>query len=145
MQVWDASARAWAPFASKDKVLFELTLIDPFIRAPFALADAKTGLYRARHTMPDSFGVYKWRTTVDQFRGAAAGLTFIQHDVTVPVRPFAHNEYPRFLLAAYPYYASAGAVMAAFVLFCAAFLLTKDAPLQAAAAVAGGKVVKKAD
>lgn len=36
--------------------------------------------------------------------------------VQVPVRPFKHNEYERFLLCAYPYYASAFSTMVAFFL-----------------------------
>ncbi len=47
----------------------------------------------------------------------------LQH--IVPVRPFKHNEYERFLLAAYPYYASAFSTMAAFFLFGFFFLYHK--------------------
>lgn len=49
----------------------------------------------------------------------------------VSIRPFTHSEYERFLVAAYPYYASALSVMAGFLVFCAAFLYSKeDAPTQ---------------
>lgn len=40
----------------------------------------------------------------------------------VPVRPFRHNEFERFLTAAYPYYAATASTMAAFFLFTLAFL-----------------------
>jgi oligosaccharyltransferase complex subunit beta len=43
----------------------------------------------------------------------------------VPVRPFKHDEYERFLLAAYPYYAGAASTMAAFLLVGLAVLYTK--------------------
>ena len=38
------------------------------------------------------------------------------------MRPFKHDEYERFLLAAYPYYASAVSTMAAFFLVGIAYL-----------------------
>lgn len=44
----------------------------------------------------------------------------------VSIRPFTHNEHERFLVVAYPYYASAISVMVGFVVFCAAFLYTGD-------------------
>ena len=44
----------------------------------------------------------------------------------VSIRPFTHSEYERFLVAAYPYYASALSVMVGFLMFCAAFLYSKD-------------------
>jgi oligosaccharyltransferase complex subunit beta len=37
------------------------------------------------------------------------------------VRPFRHNEFERFLVAAYPYYASVFSTMGAFFLFGFAF------------------------
>lgn len=51
----------------------------------------------------------------------------------VSIRPFTHSEYERFLVAAYPYYASALSVMVGFLMFCAAFLYSKDdAPAKSA-------------
>lgn len=47
--------------------------------------------------------------------------------IQVSIRPFTHSEYERFLVAAYPYYASAVSVMVGFLIFCAAFLYTGDA------------------
>ena len=43
----------------------------------------------------------------------------------VSVRPFRHNEFERFLVAAYPYYSSVFSTMAAFFLFGFAFLYHK--------------------
>ena len=51
--------------------------------------------------------------------------TLLQLQHIVPVRPFKHNEYERFLLAAYPYYASAASTMAAFFVFGFFFLYHK--------------------
>ena len=41
-------------------------------------------------------------------------LTLFKIQTQVPVRPFKHNEYERFLVCAYPYYASALSSMVAF-------------------------------
>ncbi len=147
LEQYDGSKNEWVPFVT-DKLLFELTLIDPFIREQFPPVAGSPGTYALTKKLPDSFGVYKLRVTLDQFRDTAAGFTFIEHEVTVPVRPFAHNEYPRFLLVAYPYYVSAFAVTAAFFVFCAAFLLTKDTGVAGAAATsasAKASTGKKAD
>lgn len=43
----------------------------------------------------------------------------------VPVRPFKHDEYERFLLAAYPYYTSAVSTMVAFFALGLVFLYGK--------------------
>ncbi len=45
--------------------------------------------------------------------------------VQVSVRPFRHNEFERFLVAAYPYYMSVFSTMAAFFVFGFAFLYHK--------------------
>jgi hypothetical protein len=55
------------------------------------------------------------------------GYTTIHVAEQVSVRPFRHNEYERFIVAAYPYYASALASMAATFLFGLAFLYHRSA------------------
>lgn len=44
---------------------------------------------------------------------------------TVPIRPFKHHEYERFIVQAYPYYASIASCMAGFLAVGALFLWTK--------------------
>ena len=44
---------------------------------------------------------------------------------TVPIRPFKHNEYERFIGQAFPYYASAASMMAGFLALGALLLWTK--------------------
>jgi oligosaccharyltransferase complex subunit beta len=41
------------------------------------------------------------------------------------VRPFKHDEYERFIVQAYPYYASVASMMAGFLALGALFLYTK--------------------
>jgi len=56
--------------------------------------------------------------------GCSLTAVFSSHQV-VPVRPFRHDEYERFITAAYPYYVSAASTMAAFFLLGIAVLYTK--------------------
>ena len=49
----------------------------------------------------------------------APSWTYIRHSTLASVVPFRHDEYPRFILGAYPFYASTFSVSAAFLVFCA--------------------------
>jgi len=44
----------------------------------------------------------------------------------IPVHPYRHDEFERFIDVAYPYYASAFSLMAGFFLFGVVFLFSKD-------------------
>jgi len=70
--------------------------------------------------VPDVYGVFKF---VIEYR--RAGYSSIELQEEIPVRPYKHNEFERFLMAAYPYYASATSTMAAFLLFGIVFLYQK--------------------
>ncbi|KAL6767256.1 DGL1 [Auxenochlorella protothecoides x Auxenochlorella symbiontica] len=106
-----------APYAAED-VQVELTMLDPHVRA--TLTHDGAGTFSARVTAPDAYGVFKW---VLSYR--RRGLTGLELSRTVPIRPFAHNEYERFIFQAYPYYGSIFSLMAAFLATGAAFLYTK--------------------
>ncbi len=71
-------------------------------------------------TVPDVYGVFKF--VVDY---APIGYSYIHVEEQAPVRPFRHNEFDRFLVAAYPYYASTFSTMAAFFIFGFYFLYNK--------------------
>lgn len=73
------------------------------------------GNYTAHIKVPDVYGVFKF--VVDYQR---PGFSHISLSEQLPVRPFRHDEYERFLVAAYPYYASAASLMVAFLVldFC---------------------------
>lgn len=70
--------------------------------------------------MPDVYGVFKYVVKYTR-----PGYSRIERSITVPVRPFRHNEYERFIPAAYPYYASAFSMMAGFFVFSFYFLYHK--------------------
>lgn len=103
------------------------------------------GHYFTSFQVPDVYGVYKFMVTYQKQGYTALGLTqtvptrrilttvaqcptfllVAEHSpfrLQVSVRPFRHNEFQRFLPAAYPYYASVFFTMAAFFLFGCVFL-----------------------
>ena len=122
IEEYDGIARKWVPYES-DRVQFEVIMLDPYIRQ--RLPAVAPGKYALDFKVPDTFGIYKFRTTVDQFQTGGDGSGFVEDDVIVSIRPFKHTEYERFLLVASPYYAGAFTVMAAFFLFSVLFLYSK--------------------
>eukprot|EP00640_Fibrocapsa_japonica_P001078 CAMPEP_0113934304 /NCGR_PEP_ID=MMETSP1339-20121228/1637_1 /TAXON_ID=94617 /ORGANISM="Fibrocapsa japonica" /LENGTH=433 /DNA_ID=CAMNT_0000936047 /DNA_START=226 /DNA_END=1527 /DNA_ORIENTATION=+ /assembly_acc=CAM_ASM_000762 len=106
----------WVGYVADD-IQLEFVMLDPYIRTDLTCADQKTGLYSATFQVPDVYGVFKFRL---QYR--RPGLTTLGFSTQVSVRPFKHNEYERFIDAAFPYYASAFSVMAGFFVFSFFFL-----------------------
>lgn len=90
-----------------DDVQIEFVMLDPYIRS--TLVPQGNGTFTATVKIPDSYGVFKW--VIDYRR---LGYSWINDVVTVSVRPFRHYEYERFIVQAYPYYASAASMMAGF-------------------------------
>ena len=70
--------------------------------------------------VPDVYGIYKFRV---QYR--RPGLSVLSLSDQVSIRPFRHNEYERFISAAFPYYTSYFVIMAGFFVFTFMFLFTK--------------------
>lgn len=73
----------------------------------------------------DSFGLVT-RKDFD----AAIRWTHLQSTTVVPVVPPRHDEYPRFLTAAWPYYVGALSTSIGFVLFSALWLAGDDRDLK---------------
>lgn len=101
-----------------DDVQLSFVMLDPYVRQP--LVPSTDGPLRLRFKVPDVYGVFKY--VVDYRR---AGYSYIDLQHVVPVRSRRHDEYPRFLPAAYPYYAAALSTMAAFWLAGPALLYSK--------------------
>ncbi|GIL45161.1 hypothetical protein Vafri_2479 [Volvox africanus] len=94
------------PFAADD-IQLEFIMLNPYIRQP--LQHDGNGTFSLRFKVPDVYGVFKYY--IDY---AHRGYSYIKLTHQVPVRPFKHNEYERFLVCAYPYYASAISIMVGF-------------------------------
>ena len=66
--------------------------------------------------------------------------SFVSVSDTASVVPLRHDEYPRFVVGAYPYYVGTFSVSAAFLLFCGIWLALGEG-----AGVARGNKGKKAE
>jgi oligosaccharyltransferase complex subunit beta len=95
-------------------------MLNPYIRT-YLQGDAN-GKFSKTFLTPDIYGIYKFRI---QYR--RPGYSTLSFSDQVSVRPFAHNEYERFILSAYPYYISTFSMMVGFFLFGFGFLYHKDA------------------
>jgi oligosaccharyltransferase complex subunit beta len=108
---------AWVPYSGKD-VQVEFVRIDPFVRATMT---NKNSIISTQFKIPDVYGVYQFRVNHHRL-----GYTRIQTTTQVSVRPLRHNQYERFILSAYPYYASSFSMMAGVLLFSLVFLHYKE-------------------
>ena len=108
----------WVPFQS-DQVYLEFVMLDPYIRR--YLKHNGQGRYAIDFQVPDVYGVYTFKAKFNQ-----VGYNWMDVKTQVPVRPYRHDEYERFLVAAFPYYLSIFSTVTAFVWFSYNFLSHKD-------------------
>ena len=110
IDILEADGRGgWRPFevAGDDEVQVEYRMLDPFVRA--ALRPSNNGTFSAVIKAPDVYGVFKLGVHF-----VRPGLTPLHVEVVAPLRPFRHDEFGRFLMAAAPYYATLFSVSVAF-------------------------------
>lgn len=108
----------WVPTQNTD-IQVEFTRMDPFVRR-FLKKSGAGASQIMQFILPDTYGVFKF--IIDYKR---VGWTYLQQEVTVPVRPLQHTQYERFIVAAYPYYAGAGSMLVGLFLFSFVFLYHK--------------------
>jgi len=96
-------------------------MLDPHIRIALRPASGSPGLYRTSFRIPDRHGVFKF--VLDHRR---RGWTTLKSTTTVPIVPPRHDEYPRFLSAAWPYYVGAISTSVGFLIFSALWLAGDD-------------------
>eukprot|EP01113_Clastostelium_recurvatum_P002622 TRINITY_DN1110_c0_g1_i1.p1 TRINITY_DN1110_c0_g1~~TRINITY_DN1110_c0_g1_i1.p1 ORF type:complete len:432 (-),score=111.58 TRINITY_DN1110_c0_g1_i1:76-1371(-) len=114
------NGKEWVPYQAND-VQLEVRMLDPYIRT--TLKNDGKGRFYTIFTLPDVYGVFTFR--IDYQRPGYAGLHTFDR---IPVRPFRHNQYERFIDSAYPYYAGAFSMLVGLCLFSAVFLYHKDTP-----------------
>lgn len=112
----------WAPFESDD-VQLEFTMLDPHVRTTLdpIISSTDAATFATTFKIPDRHGVFTLRVNYKR-----PGLSYIETRTLVNIRPYNHNEYPRFITAAYPYYTGAASTIVTFVLFTAVYLFNKD-------------------
>ncbi|KAF8954962.1 oligosaccharyl transferase beta subunit [Flammula alnicola] len=107
----------WEPYSDLKDLQLEFTMLDPHIRTALPPVRGVPGKYSVTFRAPDRHGVFKF--VIDYKR---KGWTHLHSSTTVPIVPPRHDGYPRFLSAAWPYYAGAISTSVAFFLFSAIWL-----------------------
>ncbi|KAL9970653.1 hypothetical protein ACROYT_G023063 [Oculina patagonica] len=108
----------WESFEGTD-VQLEFFRIDPFVR--ITLNKSNDGLFVAKFKLPDVYGVFQFKVEYNRM-----GYTYLHSKTQVSVRPKEHTQYERFILSAYPYYASAFSMMIGLFIFSLVFLHHQD-------------------
>ncbi|KII89351.1 hypothetical protein PLICRDRAFT_109161 [Plicaturopsis crispa FD-325 SS-3] len=114
---YDAKASEWKPYSGIDDLQLEFTMLDPHVRTTLPSVPGSPGTYSVTFRAPDRHGVFKFVINYKR-----KGQSHLHSSTTVPVVPPRHDGYPRFLSAAWPYYAGAISTSVAFVLFSALWL-----------------------
>ncbi|KAK9840322.1 hypothetical protein WJX74_007586 [Apatococcus lobatus] len=108
---------SWQPFKADD-VQLEFVMLHPYLRVN--LAHNNKGTFSTRLSVPDVYGVFKF---VLNYQRPGYSHLFVSEQA--PVRPFKHDEYERFIPAAFPYYASTFSMMGGFFALTLLFLYHK--------------------
>ncbi|KAG0055232.1 hypothetical protein BGZ83_009287 [Gryganskiella cystojenkinii] len=110
----------WNTFSAED-VQLELIMLDPYVRKTLEqepLTEVSTlGVFTTTLQLPDQYGVFKF--TVNYKR---PGLSYIESVTTVGIHPFRHDQYPRFISQAKPYYTSAASMGVGLLIFSFVYL-----------------------
>jgi len=108
----------WVGFNGKDMQM-EFVRIDPFVR--ITMENKGQGKMEGSFKVPDTYGVYQFKVNYNR-----VGYSRVQEATQISVVPLRHNEYERFIVSAFPYYASAFSMMAGVCVFSFVFLHYKE-------------------
>jgi oligosaccharyltransferase complex subunit beta len=110
----------WHPFSAND-VQLELIMLDPYVRKTLEQVElddqATVGTFTTTLQLPDQYGVFKFMVNYKR-----PGLTYIESVTTVGIHPFRHDQYPRFISQAKPYYTSAASMGVGLLIFSFVYL-----------------------
>ncbi|KAI8821030.1 Dolichyl-diphosphooligosaccharide--protein glycosyltransferase subunit WBP1 [Fimicolochytrium jonesii] len=143
IKVAEWTGENWSPFTPSD-MQFEAVMLDPYIRTHLRSIPSAPGIPHPYATLatqfrlPDHYGVFTFK--VDYKRH---GYSWLEAAETVQVRPYRHDQYPRFLTPAYPYYVNVFSMMVGFVLFSAVFLWNREPGTAAGKGAAGASAKSK--
>jgi len=117
IKVEEYSDKKWVP-ATVDDIYLNVQMLDPYIRNKLIKKDG--GIYALDFILPDVYGIFTLR--IDYHRFCYGSFESVEE---FPIRPLRHNQYPRFIPSAWPYYTTALATLAATGIFSILFLFTK--------------------
>lgn len=108
----------FVPFKAED-VQLEFIRLDPFHRI-YLKQEGTSSNYKGTLVIPDTLGIYKFKVSHRRY-----GFSLIEEETLVSCIQFRHDEYPRFLNVALPYYLNVFMIMGAGFLFIMFFLYSE--------------------
>lgn len=117
IEIYEWSGTSWKPYVSDD-VQVQFYMMSPYVLKTLS-TDLK-GLYSTSFKVPDVYGVFQFKVEYQRL-----GYTSLSLSKQIPVRPYRHNEYERFIPAAFPYYGASFSTMAGFFIFTIVYLYNK--------------------
>lgn len=117
VEIYEWTGTRWEPYVADD-VQLQFFLMSPYVLK--TLANDKQGLYTASFRVPDVYGVFQFKIEYQRL-----GFSSLSLSKQIPVRPFRHNEYERFIPVAFPYYGASFSTMGAFFIFSIVYLWHK--------------------
>ncbi|PSS30803.1 Dolichyl-diphosphooligosaccharide--protein like [Actinidia chinensis var. chinensis] len=117
VEVYEWVGKSWEPYVAND-VQVQFYMMSPYVLK--TLSTNQKGLYYTSFKVPDVYGVFQFKIEYQRL-----GYTSLSLAKQIPVRPFRHNEYERFIPTAFPYYGASFSTMAAFFIFSIIYLYNK--------------------
>ncbi|XP_021896719.1 dolichyl-diphosphooligosaccharide--protein glycosyltransferase 48 kDa subunit-like [Carica papaya] len=117
VEIHEWSGKSWEPYVADD-VQVQFYMMSPYVLK--TLSTDKKGLYSTTFKVPDVYGVFQFKVEYQRL-----GYTSLSLSKQIPVRPYRHDEYERFIPAAYPYYGAAFSMMAGFFILTVVHLYNK--------------------
>lgn len=117
VEIYEWSGKNWEPYVADD-VQVQFYMMSPYVLK--TLSTNEKGLYHTSFKVPDVYGVFQFKVEYEKL-----GYTILSLSKQIPVRPYRHNEYERFITTAYPYYGACFSTMAGFFIFSFVYLYHK--------------------
>jgi len=117
VEIFEWSGKSWEPYVADD-VQVQFYMMSPYVLK--TLSTDKKGLFHTSFKVPDVYGVFQFKVEYEKL-----GYTTLSLSKQIPVRPYRHNEYERFIPTAYPYYGACFTTMAGFFVFSFVYLYHK--------------------
>ncbi|XP_042000537.1 dolichyl-diphosphooligosaccharide--protein glycosyltransferase 48 kDa subunit-like [Salvia splendens] len=117
VEVYEWSGSSWEPYVAGDMQV-QFYMMSPYVLK--TLSSNEKGLYYTSFKVPDVYGVFQFKVEYQRL-----GYTALSLSKQIPVRPFRHNEYERFIPAALPYYGASFSMMSGLFVFTLVYLYTK--------------------
>ncbi|KZV56231.1 dolichyl-diphosphooligosaccharide--protein glycosyltransferase 48 kDa subunit [Dorcoceras hygrometricum] len=117
VEIFEWSGTSWVPYVAND-VQVQFYMMSPYVLK--TLSTDQKGKYHTSFKVPDVYGVFQFKVEYQRL-----GYTSLSLSKQIPVRPFRHNEYERFIVTAFPYYGASFSMMAGFFIFSFIYLYHK--------------------